>query len=532
LYVSVTNFPGTNNGPARNIDLTCYRNCGAGETQFNFVFRPDSYSNVDNSHRIVSSSGNSIVDQSFIGDFVFDAGNPNNTYLRRSCLLPGSYTFYLEDDPTGNFNDGVCCTFSRGFYELWVGLELSASNLVFSSRATENDPTVQYRFNERAHPFTIRSGGGVIVPAPNATPNPVPLPTTAPTPLPTPQPTPAPTPNPTPAPTPNPTPNPTPQPSPLPVSQPTPAPTPLLTPQPTPMPTPQPTLAPNPVSPQPSNPPPLVSGIVTCPPGAIRIRFLLRTDSYREDAGYMLTNTNTNAAVYEEKVNVANPPFPGGNTLYTRSGCLPPQQSYKFTLFDNWGDGLCCTRGLGYFQLYLDFANELSVEPFWYSWYGAVDGPLVNDGMQYQFPERSEEFSTGTEFGCPAGQVRFGLSFQVDDYPQDTSWTVEEISAPRGSVIRVLDSGGNYPVVPRNVLYPNESTMCLPNGTYRLTFNDSTVYKDGFCCDYQSKTEVPGFYEYSFDGDTFRRRGDGSGFEKDVVEFRVLNRAVTPSIIN
>jgi hypothetical protein len=232
----------------------------------------------------------------------------------------------------------------------------------------------------------------------------------------------------------------------------------------------------------------------------------------------MLTNTNTNAAVYEEKVNVANPPFAEDNTLYTRSGCLPPDGSYKFTLFDDWGDGLCCTRGLGYFQLYLDFANELSVEPFWYSWYGAVDGPLVNDGVLYEFDTQEIEFQSGNEFGCQNGQVRFSLSFLSDYWVEDYSWVVEqEVSSGN---FRLLDSGDNY--VDRNALFMDESSLCLGNGRYRFIFSDDPTYRDGFCCS-SVNVNPTGYYAYSFNGETFRRRDNRSRFYQDRITFEVSN---------
>ena len=94
VFISVTNFVSTSLGNAQNVDLTCYRNCDAGEFQFNFAIRPDRYSNVDNSHRLLDGSGNTVYSSS-VGDFVYDANNQNNVFMVRTCLTPGDYTFFL-----------------------------------------------------------------------------------------------------------------------------------------------------------------------------------------------------------------------------------------------------------------------------------------------------------------------------------------------------------------------------------------------------------------------------------------------------
>ena len=247
---------------------------------------------------------------------------------------------------------------------------------------------------------------------------------------------------------------------------------------------------------------------------------MFHTDNWREDSGYQVTDSGGNL-VFLEEASSGVPPFPADATLYERSGCLPTTSSrFRFTVTDVFGDGICCSRGLGYYQLYLDEDNVKSTDPFWASW-EAEDGTLVNKGVLYSFSTRSTTFQV-----CPSNEVSFSLSFHVDDYPEDTSWTIERISGPGGSVQgSALGSGDNYLPIDRNLKYENENFSCLANGYYRLTFRDSLG--DGFCCDFEDKTVIPGYYQYWLDGDMFRRRDDGSQFTVDVVEFLVSNKVVS-----
>ena len=129
----------------------------------------------------------------------------------------------------------------------------------------------------------------------------------------TPNPTPAPTPNPTPAPTPNPTPAPTPNPTPAPTVQPT----------------------------------------IVCTSQEVRITVDLNTDNWNHDSGFELMNDGTSEV--ELKKAIGEYPFP--NFLFVDQVCLGAG-SYTITIFDDWGDGICCDSGNGSFQVFMGDDEE------------------------------------------------------------------------------------------------------------------------------------------------------------------------------
>ena len=62
----------------------------------------------------------------------------------------------------------------------------------------------------------------------------------------------------------------------------------------------------------------------------------------------------------------------------------------------------------------------------------------------------------------------------LDNYPAETSWNI------KNSANQVVASGGNYTSAQQNTTVT--VNLCLPNGCYTLTMNDS--YGDGICCSY------------------------------------------------
>ena len=48
-----------------------------------------------------------------------------------------------------------------------------------------------------------------------------------------------------------------------------------------------------------------------------------------------------------------------GNTFYSIQRCLPKEETYTFTIYDVFGDGICCDWGNGYYELY---NNDILIE--------------------------------------------------------------------------------------------------------------------------------------------------------------------------
>ena len=155
---------------------------------------------------------------------------------------------------------------------------------------------------------------------------------------------------PTPAPVPDPTSAPVPDPTNAPVPDPTSAPDP--TPQPTPLPTPQPT-------PQPT---------ISCTSQEVLVRIDTQTDNWNHDSGFELVNDDT-SAVHAKRA-IGEYPYP--NFFFEDQVCLGAG-SYTVTFMDDWGDGICCDSGNGFFRLYIGdeespsfstSGNDFESEPF------------------------------------------------------------------------------------------------------------------------------------------------------------------------
>ena len=70
----------------------------------------------------------------------------------------------------------------------------------------------------------------------------------------------------------------------------------------------------------------------------------LRTDSFPSETYMIVTSNNV------EKLNTKTQAL-SANTLYGTTLCLSPSSCNKFTIYDTYGDGICCSSGSGYYNL-------------------------------------------------------------------------------------------------------------------------------------------------------------------------------------
>jgi len=114
----------------------------------------------------------------------------------------------------------------------------------------------------------------------------------------------------------------------------------------------------------------------------------------------------------------------------------------------------------------------------WQEWGVDCGGPCAacatcNDGIQNQ--GESDVDCGGPCPACACNGTNVTLTLNFDNYPEETTWSITQ----GGSTVA---SGGTYGS------QPDGSTLnidvCLPNGCYDFTINDS--YGDGICCAYGS----------------------------------------------
>ena len=76
----------------------------------------------------------------------------------------------------------------------------------------------------------------------------------------------------------------------------------------------------------------------------------IRTDNYPSETSWTLTNLCSGElqAKVDQGERYSEP-----QTLYTDDYCVP-DNDYEFTIFDSFGDGICCTNGEGYYTVTFD----------------------------------------------------------------------------------------------------------------------------------------------------------------------------------
>ena len=88
-----------------------------------------------------------------------------------------------------------------------------------------------------------------------------------------------------------------------------------------------------------SAPTPSPTPFPQCDAGTERLEVTLLTDSYASETSYQVVNTGTN------QVEISASSFVN-NKLYVNNWCKPVAM-YEFTIYDSWGDGICCGYGTG-----------------------------------------------------------------------------------------------------------------------------------------------------------------------------------------
>jgi len=77
----------------------------------------------------------------------------------------------------------------------------------------------------------------------------------------------------------------------------------------------------------------------TCLPMIVEIK----SDKYGDETRFEIVDPDGD--IVEEHFSFQN------NKLYTFNYCLPPKCTYTFTIYDSYGDGICCEEGDGYYSV-------------------------------------------------------------------------------------------------------------------------------------------------------------------------------------
>ena len=123
----------------------------------------------------------------------------------------------------------------------------------------------------------------------------------------------------------------------------------------------------------------------------------------------------------------------GNNSQYSTNICVPENSNLTFTIYDSYGDGICCGYGAGSYQV-------------------TTCGATYASGGNFGSSE-STSFNVGTcDNNCSTGQVEVGITINTDNYAMETSWELVDSNsgeiyanrlAPGGSTVIYFEAGLN-----------------------------------------------------------------------------------------
>ena len=88
----------------------------------------------------------------------------------------------------------------------------------------------------------------------------------------------------------------------------------------------------------------------------MKITVNILTDNYPRETSWNLINTCTDQT--QEFVN-ADTQYKAKGTQYNNTYCVPLAE-YRFEISDSYGDGICCSYGIGNYRLFLDGVSVAS----------------------------------------------------------------------------------------------------------------------------------------------------------------------------
>ena len=194
-------------------------------------------------------------------------------------------------------------------------------------------------------------------------------------------------------------------------------------------------------------------------------------DNYPEETSWEVTDAN--GAVWFSGGTYGS--LPDGATV-TENICLP-DGCFTFTIFDSFGDGICCSYGNGSYTL-VNTDNGTTIAS------GGSFGSSEATNFCLTAVTCSDGIQNGDEEGvdcggsfcppcvpvCTDNEVTLTIIF--DAIPEQVSWDFVDAAG------NVVASGGNYDqsYSGNTVLEP----VCLPDGCYDFNMYDSG--NDGLCC--------------------------------------------------
>ncbi len=174
------------------------------------------------------------------------------------------------------------------------------------------------------------------------------------------------------------------------------------------------------------------------------VQISILTDDYGSETSWVFEDENGN--------NIASGGSYSNNTLYTSYADVEPGQCYTFTIFDSYGDGICCSYGEGYYQI-------------------TSNGVVLAEGGQFG-SEESKNIKTAEQLTTGTAESIFD---EISIYPNPAQGQLH-IDNAGDMNLRVYDMTG-HTVLSKNSLTNSEviNTEPLVPGTYIVQLDNGVT---------------------------------------------------------
>ncbi len=224
----------------------------------------------------------------------------------------------------------------------------------------------------------------------------------------------------------------------------------------------------------------------------------IKTDSYPEDTSWILQETQGAGRGFG-----VNPNYDSGNSIYKTEVCLPYDMTYRFTIYDGFGDGVCCGQGSGYYKIF-NSKNQLKVEG---GEFQGLESKTFSVGSNPTPVPPPTPFPTRKPTNMPTpvptqppvdnGCKEYTIEIKTDNFPEDTSWKILNIQDTTEFERTSFNQANTV----------TTDKVCLMRGNeFKFVLEDK--FGDGICCQ-----QGNGYYTMKDASGTVVVEGETGGFK-------------------
>ena len=164
------------------------------------------------------------------------------------------------------------------------------------------------------------------------------------------------------------------------------------------------------------------------------VRVTVQTDQYGGETSWEIVDPNLPAG----PTVVAQSPPGGyvGNSLYNNMVMLPVGE-YEFTIYDDFGDGICCGFGEGWFSLentcgldtaVYDFEESQLTIPFTLEPCALPVPGCMDESSNNYNPWATVDNGSCNVSECPEGEAFVSMELTLDNWPNETGFTLVDLA--------------------------------------------------------------------------------------------------------